>query len=83
MEKGFNGLYNHVNPCVSDESLINRLNSIAEYVEEVRLTEAEVLELQREVEHIAWEIDMRNKERIRVEEEIAWMEKAYEETSIQ
>lgn len=73
MERGFD----HVTPNVPDEALIQRLESIAEYINDVQLNEEELLNLAREVEHIAWEIDMRNKERIRREEEIAWMEKEY------
>ncbi len=81
MERGFDGLYNHVNPNVSTEALVKRLEYIVEFVEETKPGQSQMLELQREVDHIAWEIDMRNKEKIRREEEIAWMEKALTEES--
>ncbi len=79
MERGFDGLYNHVTPNVSDEALVRRLESIGEFVEDTRPPESQLKELRREVEHIAWELGVRAVLRKQMEEEIAWMEKSYDE----
>lgn len=81
MERGFDGLYNHINPCVPDEALIKRLEDIAEYVNDVNITEEEAVELTREVKHLIREMDIRAEEKRKREEEIAWMEKALTEES--
>lgn len=79
MEQGFSGLYNHITPNVSDEALYSRLTQILEFVEEANLTPVEVAEFQREVDHLVWEINTRKANTVREEEELAWMEKTYEE----
>lgn len=81
MERGFDGLFNHVTPNVSDEALITRLTQIVELVEQADLTPAEVADFQREVNHIVWEVNIRKAAKVKQEEEIAWMEKLYGEES--